>query len=67
MVASIMVTPVRRSARIRRASALHPPALRDHDPLVPSLADVSEEFVFRANRALVREPPMADSDADRQI
>ncbi|XP_066286631.1 cytoskeleton-associated protein 2-like [Branchiostoma lanceolatum] len=64
-VAPIVVTPVRRSARIRRASALHPPALQEHDLLVPSLADVSEEeFVLRANRALVREPPMADSDAD---
>ncbi|XP_035682289.1 uncharacterized protein LOC118419796 [Branchiostoma floridae] len=64
-VAPIVVTPVRRSARIRRASALHPPELREHDPLVPSLADVSEEeFVLRANRALVRETPMVDGDAD---
>ncbi|XP_078683841.1 uncharacterized protein LOC144917536 [Branchiostoma floridae x Branchiostoma belcheri] len=62
-VAPIVVTPVRRSARIHRASALHPPALREHDPCVSSLADMAEdEFVLRANKALVRESSVVNSD-----
>lgn len=56
-----ILTPVRRSLRIKLALDCYPHVLRDHDPVVSSLdelmeqADEGSQFVFRKNDALPEE------------
>ncbi|XP_033012695.1 cytoskeleton-associated protein 2-like [Lacerta agilis] len=52
-----LLTPVRRSLRIERASARYPQMLRDHDPVVSCLDEIMDAedgcgFIFRKNEAL---------------
>nr|XP_028597084.1 cytoskeleton-associated protein 2-like [Podarcis muralis] len=52
-----LLTPVRRSLRIERASARYPQMLRDHDPIVSCLDEITDaedgcRFIFRKNEAL---------------
>ncbi|XP_028597084.2 cytoskeleton-associated protein 2-like isoform X1 [Podarcis muralis] len=52
-----LLTPVRRSLRIERASARYPEMLRDHDPVVSCLDEITDaedgcRFIFRKNEAL---------------
>ncbi|XP_034974742.2 cytoskeleton-associated protein 2-like [Zootoca vivipara] len=52
-----LLTPVRRSLRIERASAHYPQMLRDHNPVVSCLDEIVDaedscRFIFRKNEAL---------------